>query len=266
MSNPRLPKTNNALRLVTYNVLNGGIGRADPLFETLVWLDGDIVGLTEADDPDLVDYWADKLGYHSATAEDDRHSIALLSRYPIRAAINLKASCEELDRTAIEARVQVGPGDACLRVLVLHLKAGIRIKHEQRRMVELTALQQWIESQPRPAILMGDLNSNAPYHPTDPAAAREKTQRKLAEQHGEIPYLVIPALQELGWIDAHRRCRPDDPRHSLSTGYPAQRVDYIFTDGELADRLQDAAVEQSGFTPYCSDHYPLWADLALPLQ
>lgn len=263
MNQPHLPKPSHALRLVTYNLLNGGTGRADPIAETLAWLDGDILGLTEADDPSLVEYLSAKLGYHSAVAEDKRHSIALLSRLPIRSSINLKASCPDLDRTVLEAHVQIGPGNTCLRVLVLHLKAGIRIKHEQRRMAELHALGRVIEPQPGPAVLMGDLNSNAPYHPTDRQAARKKTQRKLAEQNGEIPYLVVPAIEEMGWVDAHRRCRGDDPRHTLSTGYPSQRVDYIFTDGASAEHLLDAGVEQGGFTPYCSDHFPAWADINL---
>lgn len=259
-----MPKSNpDHFRMVSYNILNGGVGRHEPIAETLRWLDGDVVSLIEADDPDFVSYLAHKLDYdHVLVHADTEHHVAMLSRLPIDRAVNLKSRCPALHRTALEAVLTIR--DQPLRVIAIHLRAGITMEREAVRMRELDELiPVLLEIDDLPTVLMGDFNANAPYHHLDIASARPKTQARLAEQNGEIPYDVIHRLTDLGFTDSYHAQHPTGSACTLSTGYPAQRVDYIWLDQSLAGLLVAADVETGGFTRYCSDHYPVWADLNL---
>jgi endonuclease/exonuclease/phosphatase family metal-dependent hydrolase len=257
------PRDNPTMRLVSYNILDGGLGRLDPLKETLAFLNGDVVGLIEADDPAGSAYLANQLGYELISAEGagGRHHVACLSRLPVQRMINLGVCCDTLGRGAMEIIVPGETRGGVLRVIVVHFKAGIRLSDEAIRLRQVEQLLAWLAREPMPTIIMGDLNANAPYHPVDLAAARPKTQQNVAAQNGVIPHDVINHFTAAGWVDALHRAHPDQPVHTLTPGFPAQRVDYILLDSTLAPNLADARVDRSAFTAYCSDHYPIWADL-----
>ncbi len=259
IDNPR-----STVRFLSYNILNGGLGRLDPIYETLLFLNADVVGLVEADDAGAVAYLAAKLGYDHVMAESgaEKYHLALLSRLPIHNMVNLTLLCPELSRSALEAEIQT-PSGQMLRVALVHLLSGTTLAMEERRMRELEPLLTALQGRSGPCVMMGDFNSNAPYHPFDAAAARPSIQAAVKAQGGVVPHQVVERLLKDGWVDAYHRIHPDDPRHSLSTGYPAQRVDYIWVTPDLADRVAGADIEQAGFAPYCSDHFPIWADLRL---
>ena len=63
------------MRIVTYNILNGGEGRADPLAEVIEAQRADIVGLTEADDPAVLERIANRLKMDYIHAVGERHAI-----------------------------------------------------------------------------------------------------------------------------------------------------------------------------------------------
>ena len=250
-----------ALKIVSYNILDGGLGRLDPIYETLSYLDADIVGLCEADDPRGVRYLAEKLDMDFVTAEGEApRAVALLSRWPVRNMVNLSVRDATLDRGAMEAVVEVNGQP--LRVAIVHLQAGQRREDEDRRLTQLDALFGALNGQALATVLMGDFNAAAPYHPFDLHAASPKVQGRLAERGASQPdHDAIRAIEKRGWLDAYHRLHPEQPRHTYTTGFPASRFDYIWVSADLADRLAEADVECGGFAPYCSDHYPIWTAL-----
>jgi hypothetical protein len=76
------------MRVVTYNILDGGEGRADPLAEVLEAQRPDIISLVEADVPAVVERIAKRLSMDFIVAPGDGHCSALLSRWPIQQTIN----------------------------------------------------------------------------------------------------------------------------------------------------------------------------------
>lgn len=97
------------MRIVTYNILNGGEGRADPLAEVIEAQRADIVSLVEADDPAVLERIANRLKMDYIHAAGERHAVALLSRWPIERSIN-HAAIHPLDGGCLLEATIVPPG------------------------------------------------------------------------------------------------------------------------------------------------------------
>lgn len=254
----------NRLRIVSYNILDGGLGRLDPIYETLLYLDADVIGLVEADDPAGVAYLARKLGMEHVIAEanDSTHHVALLSRRPIERMINLAVRVPRMKKAAMEAVISAGA--APLRIIVAHLPA--HFQHEDDRMAELGPLLDAVEegaSTEMPTVMVGDFNASAPWHPIDHAALKPTRAARLAAIGGTPRYDVVNEITRRGYVDALHQIHQGPTRHTFTTGYPANRVDYIWVSPDLSGRLLGGDVETGGFAPYCSDHYPIWTDIRI---
>ncbi|MEX2673236.1 MAG: endonuclease/exonuclease/phosphatase family protein [Phycisphaeraceae bacterium] len=266
MSEPHAPS--HGLRLVSYNILDGALGRYDPVYETLAYLDADVVAVCEADDPKGLAYIADKLSMEHLLAEANHssHHVAVLTRLPVEQMINLGVKIPHLENAAMQVVLRPTPDAAPVRLIVAHLTAGLQAEAEQKRLAELDSILAFLDAQPpMPTLIAGDLNASAPYHPFDPDALPPHRRARLADRDYQLDHTVIQRLLDAGYIDAHRQTHTDaPPPHTFTTGFPALKLDYIFISPDLSDRLVDADVETGGFAPYCSDHYPVWAQLRPP--
>lgn len=252
------------MRIVAYNILCGGLGRLDPIAETLLHLNGDVTALIEANDPDAVAYLARRADAHHALSESPNGAfhVALMSRWPIVEMINLGLRRPELSRAALAAIVECPAGP--LRVIVLHLLSGLGERLEAVRLAELRDILNHDAFDDMPTVLAGDLNANSPDHPVDVDAAEPAVRQRLLSDPDTLRHEVVEHLQAEGWTDALVAVGPDPVPHTFSTGFPSTRLDYIFANPALRGALRNAGVERGGFTPYCSDHFPIWAEFAAP--
>jgi endonuclease/exonuclease/phosphatase family metal-dependent hydrolase len=250
------------LKLLSYNILDGGVGRLDPIYETLLHLDADVIALQEADGDRAAAYLAHKLGFDHILAQSlhSPHHVAILSRQPIEQAANLTIRFDHLNRPALTAIVPFA--GSSIRIVTLHLPP--HYDHEDDRLRDLLPVLDFLSQGPQaalPTVIMGDFNASAPYHPIDRAAMKPK-RRALLESIGSTPrFDVVNTMLTRGFIDAYHHLNPSHPRHTFTTGYPADRVDYIWLSPDLLPRLAASDIETGGFAPYCSDHYPIWATL-----
>jgi endonuclease/exonuclease/phosphatase family metal-dependent hydrolase len=157
------------MRIASYNILHGGLGRLDPLAETLEVINADVIALQEASDPAGVAHLARRGDYESFIAESANgpYHVALLSRLPIRRVVNLSRATS-LSRSGFEAVIDVGRTD--VRVLGLHLPPGITAENEQQRIAEIQPVLAGVDDG-LPTVIAGDLNSHAPWHQPDADAA-----------------------------------------------------------------------------------------------
>jgi endonuclease/exonuclease/phosphatase family metal-dependent hydrolase len=77
----------------------------------------------------------------------------------------------------------------------------------------------------------------------------------------------IPHLLQAGYTDCYRALH-DDRGYTCATWMPAVRVDYVFADGALAERLRSCEVVGGDRHPEpaaaaASDHFPVLAEFAL---
>ena len=253
------------MRIVSYNILNGGEGRADPVTEVIEAQRPDVVALIEADVPATVERIARRLSMDFVVGAGKKHACALLCRWPIAESINHAALVESLTGSFLEASVQ-DPSGLEWPVGVVHLPAGATEGDEEARLKELAIVLDSFKEHRRanrPHLLCGDFNSNAPYQRIDPARCKIKTQEAWKKNGGKLPRRVIHALMEAGYLDTYHALHDEEFEliGSFDTQHPGQRVDYIFSFAVEPAKIKDARVEQDRLAKYASDHYPIFAEI-----
>lgn len=252
------------IRLMTYNILNGGAGRIDPLAEVIRHVDPHVVACPEADRRDDFELLARRLGMAAYWAEPvEKHPLGVLSRLPMISAENLAR--RPMQRTCARVRVRLPNGDA-MTVFALHLRPRLSMEREQVRLREVDLLLE-LTAPDRAAgaahVLMGDFNASHPEQAIDPERLRPKDRRILDEQGQIVPREAVGRLLAAGYVDAYHRLRGSAGGCTLSTRRPGLRVDYVMLSPCLAERLRACDVRRERLATYASDHYPVWADLDL---
>jgi endonuclease/exonuclease/phosphatase family metal-dependent hydrolase len=253
------------MRLITYNILDGGEGRADPLAEVLEAQRPDIVALVEADVPAVVERIAKRLSMDFIVADGHKHSSALLSRFPIQQSINHVALNPKLSRSFLEATV-LDPSGKEWPIGVLHLPAGATEADEDSRLRDLAIVMDLFKDHrdnKRPHFLCGDFNATAPYQRIDPSRCKLKTQQAWKSNGNQLPRRAIQSVIKAGYLDTYAALHDEQFKliGSLDTQHPGQRVDYIFAFGVPKVAVKDAWVEQDRLAKYASDHFPVGAEI-----
>ena len=249
------------MRLVSYNILDGGVGRADALADVIAAQRPDIVALVEAEDDAVVDHLARRLDMDYLLAPGNTHASALLTRWPVRESVNHAPLHKELEKSLLEATV-VEPTGREWTLGVLHLHAHGLEADEEERLRELEVVLKAFEPHRRarrPHLLCGDFNANAPYQRIDPAKCKPRTQKEWEQNGGGLPRRAVQRVLNAAYVDTLREVDPaaSETVGTFKTEFPGQRVDYIFAHGFELAQLRQAWVEQSALARGASDHYPV---------
>jgi endonuclease/exonuclease/phosphatase family metal-dependent hydrolase len=127
------------VRLLTYNIREGGVGRAEQIAEVIREASPDVVALQEARHPAVSS--ASRAGELPYWGARRLHSTGFLSRVPV-----MEHGWRHPPRTR-HALLELSLGDGCPRVFVLHLRAWFSNWSEQRRARELRGLLDGIREQ-----------------------------------------------------------------------------------------------------------------------
>lgn len=255
------------MRLVSYNILDGGVGRADPLTEVLAAQQADVVVLVEAGDAVVVDRIARRLKADVVTGMGRQHAIAVLSRLTIVQSVNYAAMGDAGPRCCIEAIIQTRTGRE-LPIVAVHFSAGALEIDEDRRQVELRevlSLTATYRSAGRPHFIVGDFNSEAPAQRFDISTAHPSTAEAFMKNGGSLPRRVVQTLLDAGYVDSFASRQPDSFTQAMTftTLHPGQRVDYIFVYGIEPTAINAAWIESDRLAQFASDHYPVGIEVAL---
>lgn len=79
---------------------------------------------------------------------------------------------------------------------------------------------------------------------------------------------TVPRLTDAGYLDCYRHLHPDGHGYTCATWLPAARIDYVFADPTMAQRLVGCEVVGLNGVPDAdvsgaSDHFPVLADFRL---
>ena len=184
------------MRVVSYNILDGGEGRADPLAEVIQSQRPDVVALVEADHADVVARIARRLDMDVIEAVGRKHRAALLSRYAIRESINHSLLHDDLSDCFLEATL-TAPDGQTWSVGVVHLHAGAKEADQSRREKEIDVVLKAFaghRQSERPHLLAGDFNSNSPVQRIDPAACKPRTREEWIANGGSVPSALRPEV------------------------------------------------------------------------
>lgn len=253
------------MRIVSWNILDGGEGRADPLAEVLLAQRPDVVALVEADDPAVLDRIARRLDMDYIHAPGRSHASALLSRWPIQHTINHGLLLPAISRSFLEASI-IAPDGQSVIVGVVHLHAHAAAADEQKRLMEINAVLQTF-SQHRTSgqthFLAGDFNAVSPVQQIRRDRLKPSSQTAFDENGGQLPRDAVKVILDSGHIDTLAAFDPQAARDAgtFSTQHPGQRVDYIFSFGIEASAISSAWIETDRLARYASDHFPVGVEI-----
>ncbi len=257
------------MRTMVYNILEGGLGRIDPICEVIRHADPDVIILPETWVADEFEKLADRLKMEMFQAESPRNPrghIGLLSRLPLLQAVNFGPLDERLTRSAFQALVQDKHGP--MGIIGVHLHAKESMKDEQIRVRELDAvLAMAVPFKSVPHIIAGDFNAQHPQQRIDLNKAPNFIKQRLGtDAQGTLPEQLprdaIAKMLTAGYTDAHAIGRqPEAFEPTFTTAHPVFRLDYIFLSPHLQHAVSSCRSVCHPMTRFASDHLPVLAEV-----
>lgn len=245
------------LRLLTYNIRHGGIGRDEAISRVINSCTPDVVLLQEATRPEVVEAIARRTAM-TAWGSFARQSLAFLSREPVAHAAFHRP------RFSQHAFIEVVVSGERARIFGVHLSAIHAAWTERRRVMELKSLLRSIaRHQHGFHVLAGDFNTLAPTERLDVGRLPGRLRPFVWLSGGRIRWRAIQTVLDAGYVDAYRLQHALAPGHTMPTADPHVRLDYVFVPHAFADRVASCDVVVHQDARAASDHFPVFAELRL---
>jgi endonuclease/exonuclease/phosphatase family metal-dependent hydrolase len=243
------------LRILSYNILRGGVGREQPLASVINDQQPDIVVLQEATRPEVVERLARATDMTVSAATRGR-SLGFMSRIPIREHRWIRP------RWSQHAFLEIVPEGTNMRIFGVHLSAVHAAWTEARRVRELRALLHAIRQHDRDNhVLVGDFNTLAPDERLDVSKLPLRLRALVWLSGGRIRWQTIAIVLGAGYVDGFRMLNEGQPGLTFPTWDPHTRLDYVFVPTAFADHLVACAViTEPPSLRQASDHFPVRAD------
>jgi exodeoxyribonuclease-3 len=245
------------LRILSYNILKGGVGRESLLASVISSQQADIVILQEAYRPEVVERLAAACDLEHY-ASSPGHSVAFMSRIAIAGHVWRRT------RWAKRAYLELVTATD-VRIYGVHLSAVHSNLTEQRRAYELRMLLRSVERHQHGLHLVtGDFNTLAPGERLDMSRLPPRL-RALAWVTGKsIRWITIRMMLEAGYVDGYRKFHGDEG-YTFTTWDPHVRLDYAFVPEGFKGNLQRCeVVRDHPALKQASDHYPLVSEIESP--
>jgi exodeoxyribonuclease-3 len=254
------------LRLLTYNIREGGVGRAEQIAEVIKAASPDVVALQEARNPAVVEQIAKLAGFKHWGSKLS-HSTGFLSNAGV-----LNHAWRHPPRTR-HAVLEVSLADNLPRLFVLHLRAWFSKWSERQRARELRGLLDGIKDQLAKEknafafhLLAGDFNALAPNEKFDSSPMPRWIRTMIWLSGRDIARTTIDMMRADGYADAWRTLYRDhlnDPGYTFPVWNPHVRLDYVFTPASYASRLTSCEVRRTPDTvKSASDQFPLLVEIS----
>jgi exodeoxyribonuclease III len=260
------------MRLMTYNILTGGVdgalaGRLDQIAEVIRGVGPDVLVLNECNgferNGSRTLYWLEgELGMRGvlAQAETGFHVAVFLRRGRL-----LETQClsREVHHAVLSATIDVA--GTVVKVIGAHLCPF----GGDARLLEVQHLIRFLRGEH--VFILGDLNALSPHDAGrfDPRGwlPRRRARHVLAEPHGKLDTRAISMLEGAELVDVLRAQGNDAPTVLTQLGEDWQnyqaRIDYVFATTRAAERVRRAERVDGALVESASDHYPLFVDVDL---
>lgn len=242
------------LRLLSYNIRFGGVGREAPLCAVIRKAEPDVVVFQEANRPAVVEQLARETGMTTWGASP-KHSVGFMSR------MEMKTREWRLPRGSSRSLLELEPEGSGIKIFGVHLSAIHSNWTEGKRVRELQALLSDIASHREGVhLLTGDFNTLAPGERLDLRQLPRRLRVLSWVLGGRIRWRTVQILLDAGYVDGYRKLHPD-AGFTFPTLRPHIRLDYLFLPGGSADQLSQCEVLTGPEAVAASDHFPLLAVL-----
>jgi exodeoxyribonuclease-3 len=244
-----------ALRVLTYNICRGGVGKEDQIAAVIAAVRPDVTVLQEATVPAVVEKIATRAGM-TQWASSRGESLAFISAKTVR---HFEWHHPRLSRHAF---LEIEPDDGDVRIFGVHLSALYSAWTERHRVIELRALLASIaRHQHGFHLLAGDFNTLAPGDLLDFRKLPNRLRALVWLSGGNIRWKTIQLVLDAGYVDAYRRLHGSDVGYTFPTWAPHVRLDYFFVPSGQAGRIVSCEIVTHAAAAAASDHLPLVADV-----
>jgi exodeoxyribonuclease-3 len=246
-----------SVRILSYNIRRGGIGREAALAAVIADCSPDLVVLQEATHPQTVERLAGKAQMPTYASRPGT-SVAFLCRHPVQSFEWTKP------RWARHAFLEIVLAPHELTVFGVHLSAVHSNWTERRRLIELRALLSHVNARTANVhLVMGDFNTLATGETLDLARLPPRLRMITWLTGRRIRWQTIHRMLETGYADVFRQLHPEAPGYTFPTWDPHLRLDYAFVPAAAIGRLLACEVITNGLSVEASDHFPLLTQLEL---
>jgi exodeoxyribonuclease-3 len=247
---------NGTLRILSYNILRGGVGRERQLAAVINEHSPDVVLCQEATRPEVIERVAELASMPTCGAMRGR-SLAFMSRVPIAEHRWIRP------RWSQHAFLELVPRDGDVRIFGVHLSAVHAAWTEARRVRELRSLLAAIKQHDTTHhVLVGDFNTLAPDERLDVARLPLRLRALVWLSGGRIRWQTIAIMLGADYVDGFRRLHTTDVGFTFPTWDPHVRLDYVFVPRSFAERLQVCEVVSTpSVVRLASDHHPVLAEI-----
>ncbi len=218
------------MKVMTYNILNGGIGREKVILEVIRSVQPDIVILQEVYTPDFLQDLGTALNMEPFfPGGNKKRRVALLSRLPIR-SIRSHHPLFPIWRNVVEAEIEYQP-HKILYLFGVHSKADLGILSEWWRWWEAKYIVKCVSPYSnRLCLITGDFNAIAPDDSVAVNMMPTWLKLKLWLQGKRVYQFSMREYLGAGFTDSFRRMNEGKDGFTLPPPYPNSRLDYIFVN------------------------------------
>jgi exonuclease III len=249
------------MRLMTYNILDGGKGREQLISEVIQAAKPDVVILQEVFTAEFLKALAQPLGmdYFFGPGNKKRR-VALLSRLPIQAPQSYHPAFP-IWRNFIEAQIEYAPGKT-FRLIGVHPMANLWVACDLWRLWEAQYVIRHTQSyQNESCLIAGDFNTIAPDDGLRTDTMPAWLRLILVSQGNRVYRFSIRAFLAVGFTDCFRFLNPTEAGFTLPPPIPNTRLDYIFVNAKMKASLKKCWVgREPSAVAQASDHYPVIAE------
>lgn len=252
------------LKVMTYNILNGGENREQNILEVIQSVQPDIVILQEVYKSAFLQNLGMALNMQPFFGSGNRkRHVALLSRLPIR-SISSHHPSFPIWNNVIEAEIEYR-ANRTLKVFGIHAKANLGVIWEWRRWREAKyILKQISPYSDKLCLIAGDFNAIAPNDAVVTSRMPKWLKLILWLQGNRIYRFSIRAYLKAGFTDSFRYLNDGEDGFTLPPPNPNSRLDYVMVNNALKQCLKKCwIVHEPSMVEKASDHYPVVAEFEL---
>ena len=241
-----------ALRVLTYNIQDGGGRRLPAIARVIRAQQPDVVAVQEATNRWATMLLARLLGMRLVFGQaNNPFHIAWLSRLPVTRHENHRLP--GLAKTLLEIEV-VWDGQP-LQLFATHLAAGRDPLHPAEEAPVIIERLRTVARERH--LLVGDFNA---LHPDDTVGTPPPSFTGMHEGVKSDPRAAIRCILNAGYVDCFRALHPSCPGYTFPAENAWLRLDYIFALPGMASQLAACEIVDSVQARHASDHLPLVAE------
>lgn len=248
------------LRVMTYNILDGGENREAHILNVIQAANPDIVILQEVYSDEFLQSLSQALGmsYRFGTGNKQR-KVALLSKFPVK-SFKSHHPIFPIWRNFIHAEIEILPSKT-VRIIGVHPMANLGIIFEIWRFLEASFIIRHVQrANAQFSLIAGDFNAIAPGEKVNTQSMPNWLKWMIYLQGNRVYHFSIAKYLSAGFTDCFRLLNSDDG-FTLPPPEPNARLDYIFVNTNMKNLLKKCwVVREPESTKYASDHYPVMAE------